>query len=46
MKVTGADWVVANHNVVGYYRVNYDNANWDKLLSALGTSHTVTHSQT
>lgn len=41
MKTTGADWVLGNHNVVGYYRVNYDMANWDKLINILGTKHTV-----
>ncbi|XP_041853604.1 aminopeptidase N-like isoform X2 [Melanotaenia boesemani] len=40
MKVTGTDWVLANLNVVGYYRVNYDQANWDKLLTALSGTHT------
>ncbi|KAM7396135.1 hypothetical protein PAMP_019203 [Pampus punctatissimus] len=40
MKVSGADWVVVNHNVVGYYRVNYDQGNWNRLLTALSTNHT------
>lgn len=35
------EWLVANHNVTGYYRVNYDQANWEKLLDTLGTSHEV-----
>uniref|UniRef100_A0A3B5MA29 Alanyl (membrane) aminopeptidase b, tandem duplicate 1 n=1 Tax=Xiphophorus couchianus TaxID=32473 RepID=A0A3B5MA29_9TELE len=40
MKVTGAsDWVLANLDVVGYYRVNYDAANWEKLLTALSIDH-------
>ncbi|XP_007567583.1 aminopeptidase N-like [Poecilia formosa] len=40
MKVTDSnDWVLANLDVVGYYRVNYDEGNWDKLLSALSTNH-------
>ncbi|XP_051808618.1 aminopeptidase Ey-like [Acanthochromis polyacanthus] len=39
MKVTGNEWVLANIDVVGYYRVNYDQANWDKLLNVLNTSH-------
>ncbi|KAJ0069517.1 hypothetical protein NL108_008463 [Boleophthalmus pectinirostris] len=40
MKVTGSDWVLANLNVTGYYRVNYDQGNWDKLLNTLSTGHT------
>ncbi|MED6285664.1 hypothetical protein CHARACLAT_031483, partial [Characodon lateralis] len=40
MKVTEAsDWVLANLDVVGYYRVNYDDSNWNKLLNALTTNH-------
>ncbi|KAK5620749.1 hypothetical protein CRENBAI_019140 [Crenichthys baileyi] len=42
MKVTDAsDWVLANLDVVGYYRVNYDDSNWNKLLNALTTNHGV-----
>uniref|UniRef100_A0A8C6UH67 Aminopeptidase n=1 Tax=Neogobius melanostomus TaxID=47308 RepID=A0A8C6UH67_9GOBI len=41
MKATGTDWVLANLNVVGYYRVNYDQSNWNKLLNALNTNHSV-----
>ncbi|XP_039989347.1 aminopeptidase N-like [Xiphias gladius] len=39
MKASGDDWVLGNLNVVGYYRVNYDQGNWDRLLSGLSTSH-------
>ncbi|XP_034540681.1 aminopeptidase Ey-like [Notolabrus celidotus] len=39
MKTTGNDWVLVNHNVVGYYRVNYDEGNWNKLLTTLSTKH-------
>ncbi|XP_033491056.2 aminopeptidase N-like [Epinephelus lanceolatus] len=39
MKTTGAEWVLANLDVVGYYRVNYDQGNWDKLLNVLTTNH-------
>ncbi|XP_073328901.1 aminopeptidase N-like [Pagrus major] len=39
MKATGTDWVLANLDVVGYYRVNYDTVNWNKLLNALSTNH-------
>ena len=43
MKMLGVDWVLANLDVVGYYRVNYDDSNWDKLLNALSTNHSVRH---
>uniref|UniRef100_A0A7N8XUD7 Aminopeptidase n=1 Tax=Mastacembelus armatus TaxID=205130 RepID=A0A7N8XUD7_9TELE len=39
MKISGSDWLLANLNVVGYYRVNYDQGNWDRLLNCLSTSH-------
>ncbi|XP_045888452.1 aminopeptidase N-like [Micropterus dolomieu] len=39
MKVSGEDWVLANTNVSGYFRVNYDLENWDRLLSLLNTNH-------
>lgn len=35
------EWLLANHNVSGYYRVNYDQANWDRLLDTLNTAHQV-----
>uniref|UniRef100_A0A8P4K941 Aminopeptidase n=1 Tax=Dicentrarchus labrax TaxID=13489 RepID=A0A8P4K941_DICLA len=34
-----SDWVLANINVVGYYRVNYDQGNWERLLGVLSTNH-------
>lgn len=39
MRVSGDDWVLANTNVVGYFRVNYDLDNWDRLLFLLSTNH-------
>ncbi|XP_077424398.1 aminopeptidase N-like [Vanacampus margaritifer] len=39
MKLSESDWLLANLNVVGYYRVNYDQGNWDKLLEALNNNH-------
>lgn len=36
-----SDWMVANLNVVGYYRVNYDDMNWKRLLQTLQKTHTV-----
>uniref|UniRef100_A0A8C7JZQ6 Aminopeptidase n=1 Tax=Oncorhynchus kisutch TaxID=8019 RepID=A0A8C7JZQ6_ONCKI len=38
---TGSEWVLANLNVSGYYRVNYDMDNWERLLNQLTTDHTV-----
>lgn len=43
MRVSGEDWVLANTNVSGYFRVNYDDDNWDRLLSVLDTNHQVSH---
>ncbi|NXH89816.1 AMPN Aminopeptidase, partial [Edolisoma coerulescens] len=34
-------WLLLNLNVTGYFRVNYNQENWDQLLSQLGTNHTV-----
>lgn len=39
MKTT--DWVLANINVAGFYRVNYDQANWERLLKQLNNNHMV-----
>nr|XP_033775374.1 aminopeptidase N-like [Geotrypetes seraphini]XP_033775376.1 aminopeptidase N-like [Geotrypetes seraphini]XP_033775377.1 aminopeptidase N-like [Geotrypetes seraphini] len=36
-----SDWVLANINVDGYYRVNYNKENWDKLLKQLQNNHSV-----
>lgn len=41
MRVSRDEWVLANTNVSGYFRVNYDVDNWDRLLSLLNTSHQV-----
>ncbi|KAF7654812.1 hypothetical protein LDENG_00064510 [Lucifuga dentata] len=40
MKSDG-DWILANINVTGYYRVNYDLGNWERLLIQLNTEHQV-----
>ena len=34
-------WVVANHQQLGLYRVNYDAANWAALAKQLKTNHEV-----
>lgn len=41
MRVSGDEWVLANTNASGYFRVNYDLGNWDRLLSLLNTNHQV-----
>ncbi|XP_066503401.1 aminopeptidase N-like [Hoplias malabaricus] len=38
---TNSEWVLANVNVSGFYRVNYDSINWQRLLSQLATAHSV-----
>ncbi|KAM8893465.1 aminopeptidase Ey-like [Spinachia spinachia] len=32
------DWLVANINMKGFYRVNYDSDNWERLLAKLSTN--------
>ncbi|XP_076012190.1 aminopeptidase N-like isoform X2 [Genypterus blacodes] len=39
MRVSGEDWVLGNTNVSGFFRVNYDHDNWERLLSLLNTDH-------
>uniref|UniRef100_A0A8C9SJF2 Aminopeptidase n=1 Tax=Scleropages formosus TaxID=113540 RepID=A0A8C9SJF2_SCLFO len=39
MKTSGTEWVLANINVSGYYRVDYDLNNWEKLLTQLNENH-------
>ncbi|XP_063046293.1 aminopeptidase N-like [Engraulis encrasicolus] len=39
MKTT--DWVLVNLDVAGFYRVNYDHANWERLLTQLSADHKV-----
>ncbi|XP_062868491.1 aminopeptidase N [Trichomycterus rosablanca] len=41
MKVSTGEWVLANLNVSGYYRVNYDPENWNQLLNQLNSNHQV-----
>uniref|UniRef100_A0A8C2DQB6 Aminopeptidase n=1 Tax=Cyprinus carpio TaxID=7962 RepID=A0A8C2DQB6_CYPCA len=35
MKISSDEWVLANINVTGYYRVNYNNDNWQRLLNSI-----------
>ncbi|CAL8374319.1 unnamed protein product [Arctogadus glacialis] len=39
MKTAGDEWVLANIDVTGYYRVHYDRGNWDKLIGQLKADH-------
>lgn len=38
---TNTEWVLANVNVTGYFRVNYDAQNWERLLTQLSLDHKV-----
>ncbi|XP_061819450.1 aminopeptidase Ey-like [Nerophis lumbriciformis] len=33
------EWLLANINMVGFYRVNYDAHNWERLLAKLDSQH-------
>uniref|UniRef100_A0A3Q2PAI7 Aminopeptidase n=1 Tax=Fundulus heteroclitus TaxID=8078 RepID=A0A3Q2PAI7_FUNHE len=37
--IGAADWLVANINMKGFYRVNYDEENWDRLIAKLSSNH-------
>ncbi|XP_046898582.1 aminopeptidase N-like [Hypomesus transpacificus] len=41
LKTNENEWILANVNVSGYYRVNYDPDNWERLLNQLSTNHQV-----
>ncbi|NXD65362.1 AMPN Aminopeptidase, partial [Eolophus roseicapillus] len=38
-KVSSPNWLLLNLNVSGYFRVNYNQENWDQLLNQLSTNH-------
>ncbi|CAH2274215.1 aminopeptidase N [Pelobates cultripes] len=40
-KLAENEWLLANINVTGYYRVNYDEGNWDKLIAQLEADHSI-----
>ncbi|KAM9270464.1 aminopeptidase N [Cariama cristata] len=40
-KVSSSSWLLLNLNVSGYFRVNYNQENWDQLLAQLATDHQV-----
>lgn len=37
----GSNWLLLNLNVSGYFRVNYNQENWDQLLLQLSSDHLV-----
>ncbi|XP_068428480.1 aminopeptidase Ey-like isoform X2 [Clinocottus analis] len=39
MILAADDWLVANINTKGFYRVNYDSVNWERLLAKLSSQH-------
>ncbi|NWY49126.1 AMPN Aminopeptidase, partial [Sylvia atricapilla] len=40
-RVDSPNWLLLNLNVTGYFRVNYNQENWDQLINQLSTDHTV-----
>ncbi|NXI24632.1 AMPN Aminopeptidase, partial [Sterrhoptilus dennistouni] len=40
-RVDSPNWLLLNLNVTGYFRVNYNQENWNQLINQLGTNHTV-----
>jgi aminopeptidase N len=42
-KLENVDWIIGNIQQYGFYRVNYDDDNWNALLRQLRTDHTVIH---
>ena len=41
MTLGANEWLVANINMKGFYRVNYDSENWKRLLEKLSSKHQV-----
>ncbi|XP_049926517.1 aminopeptidase Ey-like isoform X2 [Epinephelus moara] len=39
MTLGANEWLVANINMRGFYRVNYDSENWERLLAKLSSEH-------
>ncbi|XP_069480419.1 aminopeptidase N-like [Ambystoma mexicanum] len=37
--VNSSDWILLNENMTGFYRVHYDQANWQRLLQQLVNNH-------
>ncbi|RLV92605.1 hypothetical protein DV515_00013726 [Chloebia gouldiae] len=40
-RLNSPSWLLLNLNVTGYFRVNYNQENWDQLLKQLDANHTV-----
>lgn len=40
-RLNSSTWLLLNLNVTGYFRVNYNQENWDQLLNQLDTDHKV-----
>ncbi|NWW11749.1 AMPN Aminopeptidase, partial [Oreocharis arfaki] len=40
-RLNSPSWLLLNLNVTGYFRVNYNQENWDQLLNQLATDHEV-----
>ena len=36
-----SDWYLANIKQYGYYRINYDATNWERLTTQLNDNHLV-----
>lgn len=41
MALGPSDWLVANINLTGFFRVNYDAENWERIFNKLNSRHEV-----
>ncbi|RVE74835.1 hypothetical protein OJAV_G00026200 [Oryzias javanicus] len=39
MALGSSDWLVANINLTGFFRVNYDVENWERIINKLNSRH-------
>lgn len=42
-KIDSNDWLILNKQSTGYYRINYDNENWNLIIEALCQKHYKIH---